>query len=375
MKLWNKGYDVNKEIEKFTVGNDYLLDQKLVYYDCLGSIAHAKVLKKSGILNDSELKNLIEGLKEVIRLNKVRKFEIKQEDEDCHTAIENYLISRFGEAGKKIHTGRSRNDQVLTAMRLYEKEELKEIIELIDMLVDIFSEKVKKNGKIKLPGYTHMQKAMPANIEMWFSAYIEGLKESKRVVENIKFSVAGLSKSNYNLIEPIDKRISYGSSKKWKISVHSSEPLSKRIGIYVQGVEKLSKSTYKDQAFFQLDIKDPKQIPKPSPPDEPEPPVEQPPQEKKFPIFNWIISGIVAIIILGSAIFLTLKLKTVHKIKPVESKRVNASRELVDYVKKWVRRGQSWQDIYKVMSIHGYKKDEIQAAFKESYEELTHPKK
>ncbi len=184
-KLWEKGYDVDKEIEKFTVGEDYLLDQKLVYYDCVASIAHAKMLKKIGILDDAELKKLIEGLNGIIRLSKVNKFEIKQGDEDCHTAIENHLVNIYGDVGKKIHTGRSRNDQVLTAMRLYEKEEVKKISSLIDILIKTVEEKIKTYGKIKLAGYTHMQKAMPTTIEKWFNAYVEALKDDKKVIENV----------------------------------------------------------------------------------------------------------------------------------------------------------------------------------------------
>ena len=125
MKLWQKNYNVDKEIEKFTVGNDFLLDKALVKYDCMASIAHAKMLKKIGILNNSELNKIINGLNEIIKLDQQDKFEIKQEDEDCHTAIENYLTKKFGSAGKKVHTARSRNDQVLTSLRLYEKEKLK----------------------------------------------------------------------------------------------------------------------------------------------------------------------------------------------------------------------------------------------------------
>ncbi|MCK4935537.1 MAG: hypothetical protein KAR84_01680, partial [Elusimicrobiales bacterium] len=115
MKIWDKGTSLKKEIEKFTVGSDYLLDKKLVKYDCLASMAHAKMLKSINLLTEEELEKLIGGLKEIIELDLKNQFEIKREDEDCHTAIENYLIDKYGETGKKIHTARSRNDQVLTA--------------------------------------------------------------------------------------------------------------------------------------------------------------------------------------------------------------------------------------------------------------------
>lgn len=182
-KLWKKDYNINKEIEKFTVGNDYLLDKKLVYYDCIASIAHAKMLKKIGVLNETELKKLIKGLNEIIELDKKGKFDIKLEDEDCHTSIENYLTKKYGEAGKKIHTARSRNDQVLVALRLYEKHEISNVLNLIDNLILSVNKKIKSSGNIKLPGYTHMQKAMPTTIKMWFSAYIEALKDDLEVID------------------------------------------------------------------------------------------------------------------------------------------------------------------------------------------------
>jgi argininosuccinate lyase len=185
MKLWKKDYDVNKEIEKFTVGNDFLLDKKLVYYDCIASVAHAKMLKKIGILNEPELKKLISGLKEIINLDKKNKFEIKQSDEDCHTAIESYLTKKYGDVGKKIHTARSRNDQVLVALRLYEKDEIENIMDLIDKLIISINKKIKSYGNVKVAGYTHMQKAMPTTIKTLFGAYADALKDDKIILKNI----------------------------------------------------------------------------------------------------------------------------------------------------------------------------------------------
>ncbi len=185
VKLWKKDYDVDSEIEKFTVGNDFLLDQKLIYYDCIASIAHAKMLKKIGILNETELKKLIKGLYEIIELDKKEKFVIKLSDEDCHTAIENHLTKKLGDAGKKIHTARSRNDQILAAMRLYEKDELNGILSLIDDLISSVKNKINKYGSISLPGYTHMQKAMPTSIKNWFSAYTHALKDDKILIKDV----------------------------------------------------------------------------------------------------------------------------------------------------------------------------------------------
>ena len=183
MKIWDKGISLKKEIEKFTVGSDYLLDKKLVKYDCLASMAHAKMLKSINLLTEEELEKLIGGLKEIIELDLKNQFEIKREDEDCHTAIENYLIDKYGETGKKIHTARSRNDQVLTALRLFEKEELKQIKKLIKDFMKTVESFIKSNGSVELPGYTHMQKAMPMDIKMWVGSYKDSMADNTRLLD------------------------------------------------------------------------------------------------------------------------------------------------------------------------------------------------
>ena len=183
MKIWDKGISLKKEIEKFTVGSDYLLDKKLVKYDCLASMSHAKMLKSINLLTEEELEKLIAGLKEIIKLDLKNQFEIKMEDEDCHTAIENYLIGKYGETGKKIHTARSRNDQVLTALRLFEKEELKQIKELIKDFTKTIESFIKSNGSVELPGYTHMQKAMPTDIKMSFGSYKDSMEDNTRLLD------------------------------------------------------------------------------------------------------------------------------------------------------------------------------------------------
>jgi argininosuccinate lyase len=180
-KLWgkkNKEKKLGNEVEEFTVGDDYILDQKLVKYDCLSSIAHAKMLGKIGILNKEEVKKLVKELKEVIKLNKKGKFLISQEQEDCHTAIEIYLTKKLGDVGKKIHTGRSRNDQVLTALRLYYKTELEECKKLVNEFMDAIKKFLEKYGNIKLPGYTHSRKAMPSSIALWGNSFIESMKDN-----------------------------------------------------------------------------------------------------------------------------------------------------------------------------------------------------
>ncbi|MAE42828.1 argininosuccinate lyase [Candidatus Woesearchaeota archaeon] len=184
MKLWQKNYELNKEIEKFTVGNDFLLDGKLVKYDCIASIAHAKMLKKIDILKENELKKAIKGLNEIIDLHKKGKFKIKQEDEDCHTAIENYLTKKY-KVGKKIHTARSRNDQVLTALRLYEKTELEVIKNLLTDYKNSLLTLIKKHGKTKIPGYTHMQKAMPTDIKTWLGGFVASLEDNLKLLDSV----------------------------------------------------------------------------------------------------------------------------------------------------------------------------------------------
>lgn len=182
MKLWQKKYKLNEKIEEFTVGNDYLLDKKLLKYDCLASIAHAKMLCKMGILTKDECSQLINALNEIIVLDNKGTFVINKEDEDCHTAIENYLVKKLGDVGKKIHTARSRNDQVLTALRMYYKEEIKEILKETEAFVKTLDGFKGKNSKIEIPGYTHMRKAMPSSVGLWAEAFIESMEDNKKLL-------------------------------------------------------------------------------------------------------------------------------------------------------------------------------------------------
>ncbi len=183
MKLWNKGYDIDKEVEKFTVGDDYLLDQKLVHWDCIASIAHASMLCKIGIFKKKEFTKIKKALVGIIELDKQNKFKIAQEDEDCHTAIENYLVKKLGNLGEKIHTARSRNDQVLAALKLYIKKELLEIIALSLKFCSALLVFSKKNN-IPMPGYTHMRKAMPSSAALWGSAFAESMLDNIRMIGN-----------------------------------------------------------------------------------------------------------------------------------------------------------------------------------------------
>jgi len=185
MKIWSKGISLKNEIEKFTVGIDYLLDKKLIKYDCIASIAHAKMLNSIKLISDKELEELIEGLNEIIKLDSKDKFIINQEDEDCHTAIENFLIKRYGETGKKIHTCRSRNDQVLVALRLYEKDELNKIHVLIHNFMDSIDSSINKYGDVKIPGYTHMQKAMPTDVKTWLGSFNASMTDNLILLKSV----------------------------------------------------------------------------------------------------------------------------------------------------------------------------------------------
>jgi len=183
MKLWEKGTKLNQQIENFTVGDDYILDQKLVRYDCLASIVHAKMLGKLGILNEQEVSKLEQELNNIIELDKKGEFKILNEQEDCHTAIENFLVKNLGDLGKKIHTARSRNDQVLATLRLYYKDRLRNCIKLIEKLTHSISVFVKKYSDIKFPGYTHTRKAMPSSIGLWGNSFIDAMNDNLKVIQ------------------------------------------------------------------------------------------------------------------------------------------------------------------------------------------------
>lgn len=178
MKLWQKENKLNKEVEKFTVGDDYILDKKLIYYDCIASIAHAEMLGKIGILTNDEVEKLTDELKNIIELDKGNNFTIEIEDEDCHTAIENHLTNKLGDIGKKIHTARSRNDQVLTALRLFYKDELKNISTQIGTLISSLKKMAEKYSNILIPGYTHTRKAMPSSIKLWANSITDSMEDN-----------------------------------------------------------------------------------------------------------------------------------------------------------------------------------------------------
>ncbi len=209
-KLWQKDYSLNKLMEEFTVGRDFELDQDLVVSDCLASIAHGKMLVSIGILNKDEIQSIEDRLKEIIELSLKGSFHITMSDEDCHTAIENYLVLNVGDAGKKIHTGRSRNDQVLTCLRVYSRDFLFTFIKEAISFSETLSGFAEKHSMTPMPGRTHMQIAMPSSVGLWAGAFAEEIGDSLRmtmaVLNIIDQSPLG-SAASYGVPIPLDREM------------------------------------------------------------------------------------------------------------------------------------------------------------------------
>lgn len=183
-KLWGKGkVQLQNIIDEYCFKEGVELDSHLVVYDVLGSIAHAKMLARIGIITDQEFLKLKKCLVEIIPLHENGKFNIESNDEDVHTKVENYLTDKLGDLGKKIHTGRSRNDQILTDLRLYSKKQLLSIAVSIYQLIDTFLSFAKKYQFVPMPGYTHMQKAMPSSVGMWTGSFAESLLDDLKLLK------------------------------------------------------------------------------------------------------------------------------------------------------------------------------------------------
>ena len=203
MKLWEKGFTTDKKVDIFTVGNDRALDLILAKYDVLASIAHAKMLGTVGILTGKEADDLEQELKMILATIEQGKFTIEQDFEDVHSKIEYILIQKLGSTGKKIHTARSRNDQVLVALHLYGKDALKKIKKETKKLFDLLIRLAQKHKDILLPGYTHMQVGMPSSFGLWFSSYAEIL------IDDLYFLRAAFQVADQN---PLGSAAGYGSS-------------------------------------------------------------------------------------------------------------------------------------------------------------------
>ena len=203
MKLWDKGYTTDNLVERFTVGNDRELDLKLAKFDVQGNVAHAKMLEKIGLLTAEELSAILKGLEEIQQTIDEGTFTIEEEFEDVHSKVEHELTKKIGEAGKKIHTARSRNDQVLVDLHLYTREEIVLIKGLIKQLFDTLIELAEQHKDVLIPGYTHMQVAMPSSFGVWFSAYAESL------IDDLTMLNAAYKISNQT---PLGSAAGYGSS-------------------------------------------------------------------------------------------------------------------------------------------------------------------
>ena len=202
-KLWEKNYEVNHEIERFTVGRDREMDLVLAPYDVLGSMAHITMLESIGLLTAEELKVLLSELKDIYALCKRGEFVIEEGVEDVHSQVELMLTRRLGDMGKKIHSGRSRNDQVLVDLKLFTRQQLKDVAEETKSLFDELLAKSERYKEVLMPGYTHLQVAMPSSFGLWFGAYAESL------TDDMLFLQAAYRMTNRN---PLGSAAGYGSS-------------------------------------------------------------------------------------------------------------------------------------------------------------------
>lgn len=203
MKLWQKNTEVNKTVEKFTVGSDREMDFYLAKFDVLGSLAHTQMLESIGLLSSEDLVAIQKELKNIYKEIEAGDFAIEDHAEDVHSQIEFMLTERIGEAGKKIHSGRSRNDQVLVDLKLFFRSEIEKMVihakELFDTLISLSE----KHKKVLLPGYTHLQVAMPSSFGLWFGAYAESL------IDDLELMLAAWKITNKN---PLGSAAGYGSS-------------------------------------------------------------------------------------------------------------------------------------------------------------------
>ncbi|MDM1043738.1 argininosuccinate lyase [Myroides sp. 1354] len=203
MKLWQKNTTVNQAVDTFTVGQDRALDLNLAPFDVLGSLAHTQMLEEIGLLTQEELALIQKELKVIYQEIIQGNFEIEEEVEDIHSQIELLLTRRIGEAGKKIHAGRSRNDQVLVDLKLYFRYEIEEIVEQVKSVFETFQRLSNQHKEVLMPGYTHLQIAMPSSFGLWFGAYAESL------VDDLEMMLAAWKVVNKN---PLGSAAGYGSS-------------------------------------------------------------------------------------------------------------------------------------------------------------------
>ncbi|MBN2273232.1 MAG: argininosuccinate lyase [Bacteroidales bacterium] len=203
MKLWEKGIKINEQVERFTIGKDRDLDLLIAPFDVLGSLAHSVMLEQSGLLPGNEFRLIQEALKDLYFQIIKNGFTIEENVEDVHSQVEMMLTEKLGEAGKRIHTARSRNDQVLLDIKLFIRAEIRQIATLTLDLFHRFQQQSEKTKDILMPGYTHLQMAMPSSFGLWFGAYAESL------VDDMQLLLAAYKISNQN---PLGSAAGYGSS-------------------------------------------------------------------------------------------------------------------------------------------------------------------
>ena len=220
MKIWNQSSkDKNTAIDVFLSSEDIVLDQELFLYDIEASIAHAHELENINILTKSETKKVIVSLKKLAKLFLAKKFKLTSKYEDCHSAIEDYLTRELGSVGKKIHTGRSRNDQVMVAMRLYGRAKLDEIQSLNLKIAQSFFDKAEKHSSDPMPGYTHLQRAMPSTWGLWFGAFAESFLDNADLLS---------STQTWMNINPLGSAAGYGVNLPIKRDISTKELNFKR---------------------------------------------------------------------------------------------------------------------------------------------------
>ncbi|HRZ97291.1 MAG TPA: lyase family protein, partial [Paludibacter sp.] len=202
-KLWEKVTQVDAKIEAFTVGRDREMDLYLAKYDVLGSMAHITMLQSVGLLNSDELEILLDELKNIYKLIETDRFLIEEGVEDVHSQVELMLTAKLGDVGKKIHSGRSRNDQVLVDLKLFARAEIEKTVESVNLLFDVLIDQSNRYKAILLPGYTHLQVAMPSSFGLWFGAYAESL------ADDLQLLLSAWKITNRN---PLGSAAGYGSS-------------------------------------------------------------------------------------------------------------------------------------------------------------------
>ncbi|HEM55177.1 MAG TPA: argininosuccinate lyase, partial [Thermodesulfobium narugense] len=185
-RLWDISNKIDKEILSFTVYKDNKIDEKLIKYDILASIAHAKMLAKIGIISEEEKEKILDILNELLKKAENNQIKIEIEEEDMHTKIENYLTQKLGELGEKIHTARSRNDQVMVALRLFYKDKLKEVEKATKKFIKVLKKFEEKFGSITIPGLTHTRKAIPTTVNIWIGSFIESLRDDLKLLRTVK---------------------------------------------------------------------------------------------------------------------------------------------------------------------------------------------